>query len=84
MGAYANPQKGSPTSRASFPGFERDPNVDPVERYLRDVAIYGTPEEVVDRLRELETEIPMNYLMIAPMSHETFVLFTEKVLPKLV
>jgi hypothetical protein len=39
---------------------------------------------VVDRLKELETAIPMNYLMIAPMSHESFVLFTKKVLPKVV
>jgi alkanesulfonate monooxygenase SsuD/methylene tetrahydromethanopterin reductase-like flavin-dependent oxidoreductase (luciferase family) len=83
VGAYANPNKsGRPTQQ--IPGHERDPNIDPVERYLRDVAIVGTASEVVDRFKELESEIPMNYLMLAPMSHDTFLRFTKDVLPKLV
>jgi alkanesulfonate monooxygenase SsuD/methylene tetrahydromethanopterin reductase-like flavin-dependent oxidoreductase (luciferase family) len=83
VGAYANPSKpGRP--REQIPGHERDPNMDPVERYLQDVAIVGTAAEVVDRFKELEATIPMNYLMLAPMSQETFVRFTRDVLPKLV
>jgi alkanesulfonate monooxygenase SsuD/methylene tetrahydromethanopterin reductase-like flavin-dependent oxidoreductase (luciferase family) len=56
---------------------------DPVERYLDGVAIHGTPESVVDQLQRLEEEVPLDYLMCAPLSHESFVLFTERVLPKL-
>jgi alkanesulfonate monooxygenase SsuD/methylene tetrahydromethanopterin reductase-like flavin-dependent oxidoreductase (luciferase family) len=57
---------------------------DPVERYLDGVAIHGTPESVVDQLQQLESEMFLDYLMCAPLSHESFVLFTERVLPKLV
>ena len=67
-----------------IPGHEWDPTMDPVERYLQDVAIVGTAAEVVDRFKELEATIPMNYLMLAPMSQDTFVRFTRDVLPKLV
>lgn len=83
VGAYANPNK-SGRPREEIPGHERDPNVDPVERYLHDVAIVGTAAEVVDRFKELEVEIPMNYLMLAPMNQDTFVRFTKDVLPNLV
>jgi alkanesulfonate monooxygenase SsuD/methylene tetrahydromethanopterin reductase-like flavin-dependent oxidoreductase (luciferase family) len=83
VGAYANPNK-SGIGQSQIPGQERDPAVDPVERYLRDVAIVGTADEVVDRFKELEAEVPMNYLMLAPMSQDTFVRFTKEVLPRLV
>jgi alkanesulfonate monooxygenase SsuD/methylene tetrahydromethanopterin reductase-like flavin-dependent oxidoreductase (luciferase family) len=82
VGAYANPSKSSRGSHIG--GLPRDPNVDPVERYLQDVAVVGTAAEVVDRFKELESEIPMNYLMLAPMSQETFLRFTKEVLPRLV
>ena len=83
VGAYANPNK-RVGQRQEIPGHERDPNIDPVERYLHDVAIVGTASEVVDRFKELEETIPMNYLMLAPMSQDTFLRFTKDVLPKLV
>jgi alkanesulfonate monooxygenase SsuD/methylene tetrahydromethanopterin reductase-like flavin-dependent oxidoreductase (luciferase family) len=57
--------------------------VDPVERYVDQVMVHGTPEMVTEKLLELKAELPMNYLLAAPLSHETFVQFTEKVLPKL-
>ena len=60
-----------------------NPTEDPVERYVNDVMVHGTPEQVTDKLLELKAELPMNYLLAAPLSHESFVLFTEKVLPKL-
>ncbi len=56
---------------------------DPVERYLKGIAIHGTPESVVDQLQRLEEEMFLDYLLCAPLSHESFVLFTERVLPKL-
>jgi alkanesulfonate monooxygenase SsuD/methylene tetrahydromethanopterin reductase-like flavin-dependent oxidoreductase (luciferase family) len=58
--------------------------VDPVERYVNEVMVHGSPQTVTDKLLRLKEELPMNYLMAAPLSHESFVLFTEKVLPRLV
>ena len=52
------------------------------ERYLEDIIIHGTPESVIDQIAQLEEEIPLNYLLCAPLSHNTFNLFTEYVLPK--
>ena len=57
---------------------------DPVERYLDGIVVYGTPEKVVDDLQRLGEEMFLDYLLAAPLSHESFVLFTEKVLPKLI
>ena len=56
---------------------------DPVERYLDGIVVYGTPEKVVDDLQRLGEEMFLDYLLAAPLSHESFVLLTEKVLPKL-
>lgn len=61
-----------------------NPAVDPVQRYVDEVMVHGTPEQVTDKLLELRETLPMNYLLAAPLSHESFLLFTEKVLPKLV
>lgn len=82
VGAYVNPSKTAHLGAKTLESII-DPKVDPIERYLNDVAIVGTAPEVVDRLKQLEVEIPMNYLMIAPMSHESFMRFTKDVLPKL-
>lgn len=57
--------------------------VDRVERYVNDVVIYGTPESVLDKLKAMEQEMPLDYLLCSPLSHESFMLFTEKVLPRL-
>ena len=56
---------------------------DPVERYVADVVVWGTPDEVVDKLQELRETISLDYVMAAPLSHTSFELFTEKVMPKL-
>jgi alkanesulfonate monooxygenase SsuD/methylene tetrahydromethanopterin reductase-like flavin-dependent oxidoreductase (luciferase family) len=47
------------------------------------VVIHGTPESLVDELQRLQEELPLDYLMCAPLSHQSFELFTERVLPKL-
>jgi alkanesulfonate monooxygenase SsuD/methylene tetrahydromethanopterin reductase-like flavin-dependent oxidoreductase (luciferase family) len=54
---------------------------DPIARYVDDTVICGTPEAVIDQLRALEAELPLDYLMCTPLSHESFVLFTESVMP---
>jgi alkanesulfonate monooxygenase SsuD/methylene tetrahydromethanopterin reductase-like flavin-dependent oxidoreductase (luciferase family) len=70
VGSYATPVDGtSPEAR--------------VETYVRDVVLHGSPERIVDELSRLREEIGLEYLMCAPLSHESFTLFTERVLPKL-
>jgi alkanesulfonate monooxygenase SsuD/methylene tetrahydromethanopterin reductase-like flavin-dependent oxidoreductase (luciferase family) len=59
------------------------PGVDPVERYLNDVILYGTPASVLDRILQLRDEIGLDYLLCAPLSHDTFVMLTEQILPRL-
>jgi alkanesulfonate monooxygenase SsuD/methylene tetrahydromethanopterin reductase-like flavin-dependent oxidoreductase (luciferase family) len=56
---------------------------DPVQRYVDAVVIHGTPERVVDEIARLREEIQLDYMIGAPLSHETFMSFTEKVIPKL-
>ncbi len=55
---------------------------EPAERSVRGAVIHGTPESVVDQIERLREEIGLEYLMCAPLSHESFTLFTERVLPK--
>ena len=64
-------------------GLSSAKGADPVDRYMSGVVVYGTPEAVVDELQRLHEEMYLDYLMCAPLSHESFTLFTEKVLPKL-
>ncbi len=92
VGAYARPDRmqsmkvlgdaaaASPDAEATD---QAESPVDPIERYVNDVIIYGTPAEVVDEIQRLHVEINLDYLMCSPLSHSTFELFTEKVLPKL-
>jgi alkanesulfonate monooxygenase SsuD/methylene tetrahydromethanopterin reductase-like flavin-dependent oxidoreductase (luciferase family) len=56
--------------------------VDPVERYLNEVILHGTPDKVGDEILRLRDEIGLDYLLCAPLSHRTFTLLTEKVLPR--
>ena len=55
--------------------------VEPAEHYMDDVTIHGRPERVVDELKRLEAEIPLDYLLLSPVSEKTFELFTDRVLP---
>ena len=63
--------------------FGGDPALDPIERYLSDVIIHGSPESVLDQLERLREEMPLDHLLCAPLSHGSFSLFTEEVVPKL-
>jgi alkanesulfonate monooxygenase SsuD/methylene tetrahydromethanopterin reductase-like flavin-dependent oxidoreductase (luciferase family) len=58
--------------------------VDPVQRYLDEVILHGTADKVADEFLRLREEIGLDYLLCAPLSHESFTLLTEKVLPRLV
>jgi alkanesulfonate monooxygenase SsuD/methylene tetrahydromethanopterin reductase-like flavin-dependent oxidoreductase (luciferase family) len=78
VASYANP-----TKRAGPPPPHWVPGADPVERYMNEVVIRGTPDRVLDKILELRETIGLDYLMCAPLSHQSFMLFTEQVLPKL-
>jgi alkanesulfonate monooxygenase SsuD/methylene tetrahydromethanopterin reductase-like flavin-dependent oxidoreductase (luciferase family) len=57
--------------------------VDPIRRYLDEVIIHGTPEAVIDQIEKLRDEIGLDYLLAAPLSHESFLLLTDEVLLRL-
>jgi alkanesulfonate monooxygenase SsuD/methylene tetrahydromethanopterin reductase-like flavin-dependent oxidoreductase (luciferase family) len=57
--------------------------LDPVQRYLDEVILHGTPEAVTEQILRLREEIGLDYLLCAPLSHETLMLLTERVLPRL-
>ena len=56
---------------------------DPVQRYLDEVILHGTVESVLDDIMRLREEIGLDYLLCAPLSHETFTLLADKILPRL-
>jgi alkanesulfonate monooxygenase SsuD/methylene tetrahydromethanopterin reductase-like flavin-dependent oxidoreductase (luciferase family) len=56
---------------------------DPIDFYLEDVVLHGTPEGVADQIRALEMDAGMTYLMAAPLSRRSFTLLTDRVLPRI-
>ena len=59
------------------------PGVDRVQRYLDEVIVHGTVASVLEQIGRLREEIGLDYLLAAPLSHKTFGLLTEKILPRL-
>jgi alkanesulfonate monooxygenase SsuD/methylene tetrahydromethanopterin reductase-like flavin-dependent oxidoreductase (luciferase family) len=57
--------------------------VDPIRRYLDEVILHGTPDSVADQISRLRDEIGLDYLLAAPLSHESFMLLTDEILPRL-
>ena len=55
---------------------------DPVERYVNEVIIHGTPESVVDQILGLKETATLNYLLCAPLSQESFTQLTDRILPQ--
>jgi len=78
--SYANPQSTAPAGPGTFNPFGGDA---PVERYMNGVIIHGTAASVVDQLRQLEAEMPLRSMLLAPLSEDTFRRFTDDVLPHL-
>ena len=82
--ALATAREGAQWTIASYARrIPTDTNKDPIQRYVDEAIIHGTPEEVADKLIELRETIGLDYLIASPLSHETFMLFTERVLPRL-
>jgi len=59
------------------------PDRDPVERYLDEVILHGTPDAVLEQIMQLRDRIGLYYLLAAPLSHQTFTMLTEQVVPRL-
>ncbi|HKU94737.1 MAG TPA: LLM class flavin-dependent oxidoreductase [Vineibacter sp.] len=79
--AYAGPQHQKAKTMHVARTYD---GLDPVEFYLKEVVLHGTPDSIVDRIQALQAEVGLNYLMCAPLSHESFMMLAEKVVPRLV
>ncbi|MCB1739453.1 MAG: LLM class flavin-dependent oxidoreductase [Gammaproteobacteria bacterium] len=82
VATYKNESKGTANPVKTVEVDGRRQSLDPIDRYLQDVAIWGSPERVLDTLYRLEEEMHLGYLMCAPLSHESFLMFTEQVMPR--
>ena len=78
--SYANAQATAPAGPGTFMPFG---DGDPVERYMNGVIIHGTADAVADELLRLESDVPLQSLLLAPLSEETFRRFTDDILPRL-
>jgi alkanesulfonate monooxygenase SsuD/methylene tetrahydromethanopterin reductase-like flavin-dependent oxidoreductase (luciferase family) len=84
--SYASPARraaaqGQRTWPAAMAAEHEAAPVDPVERYVEQVIIHGSPGRVVDELLRLREEISLDYLLCAPLSQQSFLLLTDEVLP---
>ena len=78
IGSYANEKVSgntSPTRQLSD-----DARID---RYANQVVIHGSASKVADKVTELRETIGLDYLMCAPFSHDSFIRFTNDVMPRL-
>jgi alkanesulfonate monooxygenase SsuD/methylene tetrahydromethanopterin reductase-like flavin-dependent oxidoreductase (luciferase family) len=82
VGSYAHPQNADAAKVRGGDPRQPEPADAIAERYLKGVIVYGTPEAVVEELARLREEMYLEYLLCAPLSHESFTLFTDKVLPR--
>ena len=78
---YKNESKGVPNPVRTMNVGNQVQVVDPVDAYLQDIAVWGSPARVIDQLQTLKETIGLKHLMCAPLSHSSFQVFTEKVLP---
>ena len=65
------------------PTGERGDSAAMVARYVASMVIHGTAPRVVDKIARLREEIELDYMIVAPLGHQTFLSFTDEVLPKL-
>jgi alkanesulfonate monooxygenase SsuD/methylene tetrahydromethanopterin reductase-like flavin-dependent oxidoreductase (luciferase family) len=74
IGAYAHGLPGAAaTTRAEI--------AERIEGYVRERIIWGSASRVRDELARLSEEMCLRYLMIAPLSNESFLRFSDDVLP---
>jgi alkanesulfonate monooxygenase SsuD/methylene tetrahydromethanopterin reductase-like flavin-dependent oxidoreductase (luciferase family) len=82
--SYANPGQGNIGTdlRAEGSADTGLAGPDPVQRYLDNVIVWGSPAKVIDDLHRIGDEIDFDYLLAAPLSQTTFDLLTDEVLPR--
>lgn len=79
-GTYMSPGKATRPASPDQAILTMDPQAK-IDRYLASVMIHGSPERVIDHIARLRDEMHLDYLMLAPLSHKSFLTFTEKVMP---
>ena len=57
--------------------------MDTLDDYVDGCVLWGSPARVRDEGTRLRESLPLDYLMIAPLSEASFRLFVEEVLPAL-
>ncbi|MBL4888468.1 MAG: LLM class flavin-dependent oxidoreductase [Candidatus Lindowbacteria bacterium] len=77
-GAYINKDKSEGASGTAAMTMERSKMMD---HYMNSAVIHGCPESVIDQIEQLHEEMHLDCLMCAPLSHSSFMAFTERVLP---
>lgn len=65
------------------PTGERGDRAAMVQRYVDSMVVHGTAQRVLDEITRLHEEIHLDYMIAAPLSHESFLFFTDHVLPRL-
>jgi len=75
VGGYASGKQGGPPN-------QQHPQ-ERVERYVNEIIVHGSPERVADQLIELQDAAGIDYLLASLLSHETFMLLTDKVIPRI-
>ena len=81
--AEAIARNGAQWTIESYGGPRQESKAERIERYMNQVIIHGSPAKVVDQLKQLEEDIPLNYLLASILSHETFMLLTDEVIPRM-
>lgn len=76
-------ERGAGWMLASYVPGQMVGGADPRQTYVDEVVIRGSPSRVRDEIARLREEIGLDYLLCAPLSHESFTLFSDEVLPHL-
>jgi alkanesulfonate monooxygenase SsuD/methylene tetrahydromethanopterin reductase-like flavin-dependent oxidoreductase (luciferase family) len=79
---YMTPAKATRPESADQEILTMDPAAK-VARYLSAAIIHGSPGRVRERIARLRQEMYLDYLMLAPLSHGSFMAFTDEVMPHL-
>lgn len=82
VGSYMNPTKATRPDSPDQAILTMD-RATKLQRYLDGVMIHGSPARVRAQLERLRDEAQLRYLMLAPLSHGSFTLFTDEVMPHL-
>ncbi len=83
MDSYAGGNKAHLAADLETRAARQTESADRQQRYVEEVIIHGCPERVADQILELRETIGLEHLMCSPLSHETFMLLAERVLPRI-